>query len=321
MLLKSYTWYSALFGSTKRSYFVASIKHSFIQHLVKTTYESNKRCRSEINFYFQDSQKQICTQVDVTVTGTNVSSGWRGMQRAGLWPHDLQHHHSTQPRLLTQPVKSGVNWKNRTKTSGPCSEIETAWHNFPSLIPSLCRDRSCLGEKRTKQESEPTLRRKWKNFNQGPATWTSKTRTLAKVKFNTVINCHEVWIHQVQGHEAFTNTTYWYHRVLTNASTPGDTHSFSLAACPQFTTRLTREQSSDIRQTGIEPQLYHFPTVGHETNPTATNGHIIKSPVSRAQLPSQGVTTADICEHVTYLSPPVPGEGLSSRPVGWESQV
>ena len=135
MLLKSYAWYSALLGSTKRSYFVASIKHSFIPHLVKTTYESNKRCRGEIKnfFYFQDSQKQTCTQVDVTFTGTNISSGWRGMQRAGLWLHDLQHHHSTQLRLLTQPVKSGVNWKNRTKTSGPCSEIETAWHNFPSL--------------------------------------------------------------------------------------------------------------------------------------------------------------------------------------------
>ena len=149
MLLKSYAWYSALLGSTKRSYFVASIKHSFIPHLVKTTYESNKRCRGEIKnfFYFQDSQKQTCTQVDVTFTGTNISSGWRGMQRAGLWLHDLQHHHSTQLRLLTQPVKSGVNWKNRTKTSGPCSEIETAWHNFPSLIPSLCRDRAAWGKR------------------------------------------------------------------------------------------------------------------------------------------------------------------------------
>ena len=109
--------------------------------------------------------------------------------------------------------------------------------------------------------------------------------------------------------------------MLTNASAPGDTHSSSPPTRPQFTTRLTREQSSEIRQTGIEPQLHNFPTVGHEANPTATNGHNTKSPVSRAQLPSQGVTATDICEHATYLSPPAPGEGLSSRPAGWESQV
>lgn len=78
--------------------------------------------------------------------------------------------------------------EKRRKTSRTYLETETARHNFPSLIPHHGRNESRLGgERRTKEESELTPRRKWKN-HPGPSPWIFKTKTLAKVKSNIIIN-------------------------------------------------------------------------------------------------------------------------------------